>query len=39
MDFCEGQTCVKDITIVPLHEVTSFYAENKLKGEKEETND
>lgn len=26
-DFCEGQTCVKDIRIVPLHEVISFYTE------------
>ncbi len=26
-DFCEGQTCVKDIHIVPLHTVTEFYAE------------
>ena len=26
-DFCEGQTCVKDITIVPLREVTRYYAE------------
>lgn len=26
-DFCEGQTCVKGLTIVPLGEITSFYAE------------
>lgn len=32
-DFCEGQTCVKDITIVPLWEVTKYYTDNKLKGE------
>ena len=24
-DFCEGQTCVKNITIVPLSDVTGFY--------------
>lgn len=29
-DFCEGQTCVKDITVVPLSEVTSYYARNEL---------
>lgn len=28
-DFCEGQTCVKDVTIVPLREVTAYYATNK----------
>lgn len=27
-DFCEGQTCVKDITIVELDKITSYYAEN-----------
>ena len=37
-DFCEGQTCVKDITIVPLYEVTDFYAESKIKP-KERTPD
>ena len=39
-DFCEGQTCVKDITIVPLHEVTAYYAEHQLphNGEKAEAN-
>ena len=29
-DFCEGQTDVKDIYIVPLKEVTEFYSKNKL---------
>ena len=29
-DFCEGQTCVKDITVAPLSEVTSYYARNEL---------
>lgn len=29
-DFCEGQTCVKDLTIVPLSDVTEFYADKKL---------
>ena len=29
-DFCEGQTCVKDITVVPLSEITEYYARSKL---------
>lgn len=29
-DFCEGQTCVKDITIVELEKITSYYAENVI---------
>ena len=29
-DFCEGQTCIKNITIVPLSEVTGYYARIKL---------
>lgn len=29
-DFCEGQQCVKDLTIVPLIDVTNFYAKEKL---------
>ena len=29
-DFCEGQTCVKNITIVPLSEVIGYYANAKL---------
>ena len=32
-DFCEGQTCVKDLIVVPFDEVSGFYAEMKgLKG-------
>ena len=30
MDFCEGQTCVKDVIVVPLLEVTEYYARTKL---------
>lgn len=26
-DFCEGETCVKNLTIVPLRQVTEYYAE------------
>lgn len=29
-DFCEGQTDVKDIIIVPLKDVTLYYAEHAL---------
>ena len=29
-DFCEGQTCVGNIRIVPLCEVLEYYAENGL---------
>lgn len=29
-DFCEGQTNVKDIRIVPLKEIIDFYIDNKL---------
>ena len=29
-DFCEGQTDVKDIIIVPLKDVTLYYAEHVL---------
>lgn len=37
-DFCEGQTCVKDMTIVPLDEIISFYVEQHglRKGEPNE---
>ena len=28
-DFCEGQTCVKDLTVVPLDKVAAFYATQK----------
>lgn len=31
-DFCEGQTCVKDITIVPLWKVTEYYTQHVLMG-------
>lgn len=27
-DFCEGQTDVKDVKIVPLEEILDFYSEN-----------
>lgn len=30
-DFCEGQTMVKGIKVVPLEEVTRFYARHKLQ--------
>lgn len=30
-DFCEGQTDVKDIKIVPLDEIISFYSENHIE--------
>ncbi len=29
-DFCEGQTCVENIIIVPLCEVLEYYGENAL---------
>ena len=32
-DFCEGQTCVNDITVVPLLEITEHYAWTKLNYE------
>ena len=32
-DFCEGQTCVKDLRIVPLHEVTGYYTEKHFAEE------
>lgn len=32
-DFCEGQTCVKDVTIVPLPDVISYYYNNKMRGD------
>lgn len=32
-DFCEGQTCVKDLHIVPLHEVTGYYTEKHFTEE------
>jgi hypothetical protein len=30
-DFCEGQTCVKDLKIVPLHDVLEYYAEDRIR--------
>lgn len=30
-DFCEGQTEVKDVAIIPLREVTAFYYKRKIK--------
>lgn len=30
-DFCEGQTDVKDVRIVPLDEIIDFYIDNKMK--------
>lgn len=35
-DFCEGQTCVKDLHIVPLHEVTGYYTEKHFAEEVDE---
>lgn len=29
-DFCEGQTCVKDLVVVPFDEVTRFYSHHML---------
>lgn len=29
IDFCEGQTCVKNLTLVPLYEVLRYYSESK----------
>ena len=31
-DFCEGQTEVKDVVIIPLREVTAFYYERKIEN-------
>ena len=30
-DFCEGETCVKDMVVVPFDEVKNYYKKNKLK--------
>lgn len=30
-DFCEGQTDVKDVRIVPLDEIIDFYIDNQMK--------
>ena len=29
-DFCEGQTCVKDISIVPLDDIVEYYVKNNI---------
>lgn len=29
-DFCEGETCVKDLKIVPLRDVLEYYAERHI---------
>jgi len=34
-DFCDGQTCVENIIIVPLREVLEYYGENALVKEGE----
>lgn len=31
-DFCEGQTEVKDVVIIPLREVTAFYYDRKIEN-------
>ena len=31
-DFCEGQTEVKDVVIIPLREVTAFYYKRKIEN-------
>ena len=31
-DFCEGQTEVKDVVIIPLREVTAFYYKKKIEN-------
>lgn len=35
-DFCEGQTCVKDVRIVPLSDVTEFYTKHNFEREEGE---
>ena len=35
-DFCEGQTEVKDVVIIPLREVTAFYYERKIENHESE---
>ena len=34
-DFCEGQTMVKNIKIVPLDDVVEFYREKHIRRDKE----
>ena len=36
-DFCEGQTEVKDVVIIPLREVTAFYYKRKIESHESET--
>lgn len=35
-DFCEGQTDVKDVVIIPLREVTAVYYERKIENHESE---
>lgn len=35
-DFCEGQTEVKNVVIIPLREVTAFYYKRKIENHKSE---
>ena len=35
-DFCEGQTEVEDVVIIPLREVTAFYYERKIESHESE---
>ena len=35
-DFCEGQTEVKDVVIIPLREVTAFYYKGKIENHESE---
>lgn len=34
-DFCEGQTCVKELVVVPFDKVTEYYTKNVIKGNAE----
>ena len=31
IDFCEGQTCIKDLFIVPLNDIFDYYSKEVLK--------
>jgi hypothetical protein len=35
-DFCEGQTEVKDVVIIPLREITAFYYKRKIENRESE---
>lgn len=35
-DFCEGQTEVKDVVIIPLREITAFYYKRKIENHESE---